>query len=74
MAGESVRQCGRIERVLDVAKARGMRSGENLVGDAVERAYRRRDALETRRALMDAWAAYRASDGAKVVTFAKRQR
>jgi hypothetical protein len=27
-----------------------------LVGDDVERAYRRADALEKRRALMDAWA------------------
>jgi integrase len=30
----------------------------HLVGDAVERAYRRGDALEKRRTLMDAWAAY----------------
>jgi integrase len=30
----------------------------HLVGNAVERAYRRGDALEKRRALMDAWAAY----------------
>lgn len=29
-----------------------------LVGDAVERAYRRGDALEKRRALMEAWALY----------------
>ena len=30
----------------------------HLVGTAVERAYRRGDALEKRRQLMDAWAAY----------------
>lgn len=30
----------------------------HLVGDAVERAYRRGDALEKRRALMEAWAAF----------------
>jgi integrase len=30
----------------------------HLVGDAVERAYRRGDALEKRRELMDAWAVF----------------
>jgi integrase len=30
----------------------------HLVGDAVERAYRRGDALEKRRKLMDAWASF----------------
>ena len=30
----------------------------HVVGDATERAYRRGDALEKRRALMDAWAAF----------------
>lgn len=30
----------------------------HAVGDATERAYRRGDALEKRRALMDAWAAF----------------
>ena len=30
----------------------------HVVGDSVERAYRRQDALEKRRALMDAWAGY----------------
>jgi len=30
----------------------------HLVGDAVERAYRRGDALEKRRKLMDAWAGF----------------
>jgi hypothetical protein len=40
----------------------------HLVGDEVERAYRRGDALEKRRALMDAWASFGASDeGASVV-------
>ena len=33
----------------------------HVVGDATERAYRRGDALQKRRALMDAWAAYCAS-------------
>ena len=32
----------------------------HVVGDATERAYRRGDALEKRRALMDAWAAFQA--------------
>jgi integrase len=46
----------------------------HLVGDAVERAYRRGDALEKRRSLMDAWEAYcEATRPAKVVTFAKRK-
>src|SRR5208337_3600966 len=30
----------------------------HVIGDAAERAYRRSDALEKRRNLMDAWAAY----------------
>jgi integrase len=30
----------------------------HVVGDAVEQAYRRGDALEKRRAMMDAWARY----------------
>lgn len=34
----------------------------HLVGDAVERAYRRGDALEKRRALMEAWALYCAGE------------
>ena len=46
----------------------------HLVGDEVERAYRRGDALEKRRSLMDAWEAFCASSkrGA-VVAFAKRK-
>ena len=45
----------------------------HLVGDEVERAYRRGDALEKRRALMAAWAEFCASTGlAEVVTFARR--
>ena len=41
----------------------------HLVGEAVERAYRRSDALERRRALMDAWERYVTgrADGANVV-------
>jgi len=35
----------------------------HVVGDATERAYRRRDALEKRRELMQAWAAYSAHSG-----------
>jgi integrase len=45
----------------------------HLVGDEVERAYRRGDALDKRRGLMDAWASFCvARQPAKVVTFAKR--
>ncbi len=36
----------------------------HLVGDETERAYRRGDALEKRRHLMDAWAAFVAADKA----------
>jgi integrase len=36
----------------------------HLVGDETERAYRRGDALEKRRRLMDAWAAFLAHRGA----------
>lgn len=40
----------------------------HVVGSAVERAYRRSDALDKRRRLMDAWAGYLGADaGAKVV-------
>jgi len=44
----------------------------HLVGDAVERAYRRGDALEKRRALMDAWASFCGTKpSAKVIAFSK---
>ena len=47
----------------------------HLVGDQVERAYRRGDALEKRRALMDAWASFcSATKSAKVVPLSKRRR
>jgi integrase len=39
----------------------------HVVGDATERAYRRGDALEKRRALMEAWAQFCEADGNKVV-------
>lgn len=41
------------------------------VGDATERAYRRADALEKRRALMEAWAAH-CEGGRKVIPFAAK--
>jgi integrase len=45
----------------------------HLVGDAVERAYRRGDALEKRRRLMAAWGRFcQAEPRAKVVAFASR--
>lgn len=41
----------------------------HLVGDAAEQAYRRSDALERRRALLDAWAAYcEPTGGAQIIT------
>ena len=47
----------------------------HLVGDEVERAYRRGDALEKRRALMEAWASFCTSEpSAKVVAFIKRKK
>lgn len=47
----------------------------HLVGDEVERAYRRGDALDKRRGLMDAWASFCAStQQAKIVAFAKRKK
>lgn len=43
----------------------------HVVGNATERAYRRSDALEKRRGLLEAWAGYlEASSGANVVTLA----
>jgi len=42
----------------------------HVIGDKAEQAYRRRDALEKRRKLMDAWAAYcTTSNTAKVISF-----
>jgi integrase len=46
----------------------------HLVGDAVERAYRRGDALEKRRELMSAWASYCIPTEAKVVAIAGRRK
>jgi hypothetical protein len=41
-----------------------------VIGDKAAQAYRRRDALEKRRKLMDAWAAYcTTSNTAKVISF-----
>lgn len=44
----------------------------HTVGDAVERAYRRGDALERRRVLMDAWATYVKRAGADEIRRAER--
>jgi integrase len=47
----------------------------HLVGDETERAYRRGDALEKRRALMDAWGSFCAdADRGRVVKFSGRRR
>lgn len=47
----------------------------HLVGDEVERAYRRGDALEKRRELMEAWGSFCASDPlTKVLAFHKRRK
>jgi hypothetical protein len=46
-----------------------------LVGDETERAYRRGDALEKRRALMDAWASFcDETESGRVVAFDARAR
>ena len=44
----------------------------HVVGDATERAYRRGDALEKRRELMDAWATFCEGSGGNVVAFPAR--
>lgn len=44
----------------------------HVAGDQTERAYRRGDALEKRRALMEAWAGYCAPKQGKVVAFGRR--
>ena len=46
----------------------------HVVGDATERAYRRGDALEKRRKLMDAWSEYCdfSGDGGSVVPIGKK--
>jgi integrase len=46
----------------------------HLVGDAVERAYRRGDALEKRRDLMNAWASYCIPTEAKVIDIGSKRR
>jgi integrase len=46
----------------------------HISGDATERAYRRGDALEKRRALMEAWANYCESKSGNVVSIARRPR
>jgi integrase len=47
----------------------------HVVGDATERAYRRGDALEKRRRLMDAWAGYcEPRAGSKVVPMVRNRR
>ena len=44
----------------------------HVVGDETERAYRRGDALEKRRELMDAWAAFCEASGGNVIVLAQR--
>ena len=45
----------------------------HAAGDATERAYRRGDALEKRRGLMDAWASFcEPKEGSNVITMARR--
>jgi hypothetical protein len=44
----------------------------HVVGDQTERAYRPGDALEKRRALMEAWAAYCEPKAGNVVSIARR--
>ncbi len=46
----------------------------HVVGDATERAYRRGDALEKRRELMNAWAAYCEQKPANVVRITRDKR
>jgi integrase len=43
------------------------------VGDATELAYRRNDALDKRRKLMEAWAQYCATGTGKVIPFGRRR-
>jgi hypothetical protein len=60
------------QRLWRPARGRGDRSG---VGDKAEQAYRRSDALEKRRKLMEAWAAYSEPRNAgNVVQMGKRDR
>jgi integrase len=46
----------------------------HISGDATERAYRRGDALEKRRALMEDWANYCEPKSGNVVSIARRSR
>jgi len=44
----------------------------HVIGDKAEQAYRRSDALEKRRKLMDAWAVYCEPNSSNVVQMGKR--
>jgi hypothetical protein len=45
----------------------------HVIGDKAEQAYRRSDALEKRRKLMEAWAAYCERPASNIVQIAKRK-
>lgn len=61
--------CGEVSRFpREVAEA----ALAHVAGDQTERAYRRGDALEKRRALMEAWAGYCEPKAASVVSIARR--
>jgi hypothetical protein len=45
----------------------------HVIGDKAEQAYRRSDALEKRRNLMEAWAAYCEKPAGNVVNIGKRK-
>jgi integrase len=61
--------CGEVSRFpREVAEA----ALAHVAGDATERAYRRGDALEKRRALMEAWASYCEPKAGNVVSIARR--
>ena len=45
----------------------------HATGNAVEQAYRRGDALEKRRALMEAWAAYCGGETGNVIRMARQR-
>jgi hypothetical protein len=59
---------GRIEKVLDAETALA-----HVIGDKAEQAYYRSDALEKRRSLMEAWAAYCEKPAGNVVPIGKRK-
>jgi hypothetical protein len=63
---------GLVRRGIDISREVAEAALAHVAGDRTERAYRRGDALEKRRALMEAWAAYCEPKAGNVVSIVRR--